>query len=161
MRIRPASRTRPGEAAVAASAPTACSVVPVNTNVCLGRVALPTASKTGAATTVAARSRRRVLMIVSIASPSRVGGRDARECVGFAPRGRYGTFLRASTEDAGCIWCHAAAVSRSLLVIDDHASFRALARQVLDCGIFRVVGEAATAAEGMAMVRALHPDVVI
>jgi DNA-binding NarL/FixJ family response regulator len=52
-------------------------------------------------------------------------------------------------------------VSRSLLVVDDHAAFRALARQVLESDAFRVVGEAATAAEGLELTRELHPDVVI
>jgi DNA-binding NarL/FixJ family response regulator len=52
-------------------------------------------------------------------------------------------------------------VSRSLLVIDDHAAFRALARQVLESDAFRVVGEAATAAEGLELTQGLHPEVVI
>ncbi|MDX6199107.1 MAG: hypothetical protein QOJ79_2258 [Actinomycetota bacterium] len=48
-----------------------------------------------------------------------------------------------------------------MLVVDDHAPFRALARQVLEGVAFRVVGEAATGFEGLAMTRELHPDVVI
>jgi DNA-binding NarL/FixJ family response regulator len=52
-------------------------------------------------------------------------------------------------------------VSRSLLVVDDHAAFRALARQVLESATFNVVGEAATGADGLAMTHELHPDVVI
>jgi two-component system response regulator EvgA len=52
-------------------------------------------------------------------------------------------------------------VSRTLLVIDDHAAFRALAREVLDGELFRVVGEAASAAEGLSLAQELHPDIVI
>jgi DNA-binding NarL/FixJ family response regulator len=52
-------------------------------------------------------------------------------------------------------------MSRRVLVIDDHADFRALSRQVLEGPAFSVVGEAASAAQGLAMTRALQPDVVI
>lgn len=48
-----------------------------------------------------------------------------------------------------------------MLVVDDHAAFRALARQVLEGRAFSVVGEAASAAQGLAMTQELHPDVVI
>ena len=57
--------------------------------------------------------------------------------------------------------CHAAAVSRSLLVVDDHAGFRALARQVLDGDVFAVVGEAATCSEALQQAHDLAPDVVV
>jgi DNA-binding NarL/FixJ family response regulator len=52
-------------------------------------------------------------------------------------------------------------MSRTLLVVDDHAAFRALARQVLEGSSFSVVGEAGTAAQGLKMTQDLHPDVVI
>jgi two-component system response regulator EvgA len=52
-------------------------------------------------------------------------------------------------------------VSRTLLVIDDHAAFRALAREVLDGEVFHVVGEASSAAEGLLLAQELQPDVVI
>jgi two-component system nitrate/nitrite response regulator NarL len=46
-----------------------------------------------------------------------------------------------------------------LLIVDDDAAFRRLARRLLE-GAFEVVGEAATAAEARASVRAMRPDVV-
>lgn len=52
-------------------------------------------------------------------------------------------------------------MSRTLLVVDDHADFRALARRVLDGVAFTVVGEAATACEALALAQRLHPEVVV
>jgi two-component system response regulator EvgA len=48
-----------------------------------------------------------------------------------------------------------------VLVVDDHAEFRALARQTLEGGGFSVVGEAGTATQARQLTRELHPDVVI
>ena len=49
---------------------------------------------------------------------------------------------------------------RTLLIVDDHTSFRAVARAALaDC--FMVVGEAADASEGLALARRLRPEVVL
>jgi two-component system nitrate/nitrite response regulator NarL len=47
------------------------------------------------------------------------------------------------------------------LIVDDSASFRAVARALLEEGGFSVVGEAATAAEGLAAARRLRPDCVL
>lgn len=49
----------------------------------------------------------------------------------------------------------------TVLVVDDHAGFRAMARAVLSVGGFRVVGEAATGAQALAAVADLAPDVVL
>ena len=48
-----------------------------------------------------------------------------------------------------------------VLIVDDHASFRAVARRVLSCDGFDVVGEAADGAGAVAAVRALRPDLVL
>lgn len=50
---------------------------------------------------------------------------------------------------------------RTLLVVDDQASFRAAARDLLDHAGFEVVGEAADGAEALAAERALRPDIVL
>ena len=52
-------------------------------------------------------------------------------------------------------------MGRSVLIVDDHAAFRAAARALLqDCG-FVVVGEAADGATGIAAANELRPDIVL
>jgi DNA-binding NarL/FixJ family response regulator len=48
-----------------------------------------------------------------------------------------------------------------VLIVDDHASFRALARLLLTADGFDVVGEAGDGAEALDAVRDLRPDVVL
>jgi DNA-binding NarL/FixJ family response regulator len=48
-----------------------------------------------------------------------------------------------------------------VLIADDHAAFRRLARLVLEAGDVRVVGEAETGAETLALAAAVRPDVVL
>ena len=57
--------------------------------------------------------------------------------------------------------CHHAAMKRTVLVVDDHPSFRATARALLDAEGFDVIGEAVDAADALAKVAELHPDVVL
>jgi DNA-binding NarL/FixJ family response regulator len=52
-------------------------------------------------------------------------------------------------------------VTLRVLIVDDHASFRSLARRLLVAGGLQVVGEAADAAGALAAVRDLAPDVVL
>ncbi len=48
-----------------------------------------------------------------------------------------------------------------VLIVDDHAGFRALARRMLEAAGWDVIGEAETAAAGVAAAGELHPDVVL
>jgi DNA-binding NarL/FixJ family response regulator len=48
-----------------------------------------------------------------------------------------------------------------VLIVDDHPNFRELASRVLASSGFAVVGEAADAAEALAAVQRLRPDVVL
>jgi DNA-binding NarL/FixJ family response regulator len=48
-----------------------------------------------------------------------------------------------------------------VLIVDDHAPFRSLARRLLVAGGFQVVGEAADGAGALAATRDLAPDVVL
>ncbi len=48
-----------------------------------------------------------------------------------------------------------------VLIVDDHAEFRALARDMLEGPMFTVVGEAASAAQAMTAVRIIRPDVLL
>jgi DNA-binding NarL/FixJ family response regulator len=50
---------------------------------------------------------------------------------------------------------------RTVLIVDDHAPFRAAARALLEAGGFEVVGEAADGAEALAGVAELRPEVVL
>jgi DNA-binding NarL/FixJ family response regulator len=48
-----------------------------------------------------------------------------------------------------------------VLIVDDHPSFRASARAVLEADGFEVVGEAHDGESALAAVRALSPDVIL
>jgi DNA-binding NarL/FixJ family response regulator len=52
-------------------------------------------------------------------------------------------------------------VSPTLLIIDDHAAFRAGARALLEADGYRVVGEAGDARAGLAAAGSLRPDVIL
>jgi DNA-binding NarL/FixJ family response regulator len=52
-------------------------------------------------------------------------------------------------------------VSGRVLIVDDHASFRAIARAVLADGGFVVVGEAVDAESALSAARQLRPDCVL
>jgi CheY-like chemotaxis protein len=52
-------------------------------------------------------------------------------------------------------------VAATVLVVDDHPSFRRFARRLLESAGFAVVDEAADGASALAAVRALQPDVVL
>jgi len=50
---------------------------------------------------------------------------------------------------------------RTVLIVDDHAGFRASARRLLEANGFEVVGEAADGQSGIASARNLKPDLVL
>jgi DNA-binding NarL/FixJ family response regulator len=52
-------------------------------------------------------------------------------------------------------------VPSTVLIVDDHPSFRATARALLEAEGFSVVGEAADGAEALAKTEELHPDLVL
>lgn len=52
-------------------------------------------------------------------------------------------------------------VSRTVLIVDDHAAFRALARQLLQADGYDVIGEANDGATGLDAAGSLQPDVVL
>ena len=49
----------------------------------------------------------------------------------------------------------------TIVIVDDHPSFRASARAILEAGGFEVVGEAADGASAVETVQRLQPDVVL
>jgi DNA-binding NarL/FixJ family response regulator len=52
-------------------------------------------------------------------------------------------------------------MARTVLIVDDHPSFRASARRMLEADGYEVVGEAADGTSAIAAARELHPDVVL
>jgi DNA-binding NarL/FixJ family response regulator len=52
-------------------------------------------------------------------------------------------------------------MGRSVLIVDDHPSFRASARRMLEADGYDVVGEAADGASAIDAARELRPDVVL
>lgn len=52
-------------------------------------------------------------------------------------------------------------MAASVLIADDHASFRALARRLLEAAGYEVVGEAPDGASALAAVAALRPAIVL
>jgi DNA-binding NarL/FixJ family response regulator len=52
-------------------------------------------------------------------------------------------------------------VARTVLIVDDHPSFRTSARRMLEIDGYRVVGEVANGALALDAVRELQPDVVL
>jgi DNA-binding NarL/FixJ family response regulator len=49
----------------------------------------------------------------------------------------------------------------TVLIVDDHPSFRASARTLLEAEGYEVVGEAENGAQAVAAAEALHPDLVL
>jgi DNA-binding NarL/FixJ family response regulator len=57
--------------------------------------------------------------------------------------------------------CHDRHVPRTVVLVDDHAGFRAQARSLLEGAGYDVVGEGSDGASAIASARALRPDVVV
>jgi CheY-like chemotaxis protein len=57
--------------------------------------------------------------------------------------------------------CDHGSVPRTVLIVDDHAGFRSMARALLESGGFVVVGEAADGSTALACAAALRPDLVL
>jgi DNA-binding NarL/FixJ family response regulator len=53
------------------------------------------------------------------------------------------------------------AMTKTVLIVDDHAGFRAVAALLVQSAGYDVVGEAADGAEALAAVERLHPDAVL
>lgn len=52
-------------------------------------------------------------------------------------------------------------MSPTVLIVDDHAAFRSLARELLKADGYTVIGEASDGRTGLDAVEALRPDVVL
>ena len=58
-------------------------------------------------------------------------------------------------------WARISAMGKSVLIVDDHPSFRASARRMLEADGYDVVGEAADGASAIEAARELQPEVVL
>jgi DNA-binding NarL/FixJ family response regulator len=52
-------------------------------------------------------------------------------------------------------------MSRTILIVDDHPSFRGMARAILESEGFEVVGEAADGTSAIEAAKSLRPDVIL
>jgi DNA-binding NarL/FixJ family response regulator len=53
------------------------------------------------------------------------------------------------------------AMTETVLIVDDHSTFRSFARELLEADGFEVVGESGDGASALEAARALRPDVVL
>jgi DNA-binding NarL/FixJ family response regulator len=67
----------------------------------------------------------------------------------------------ASTDAAAQGFCEHRHVRPTVVIVDDHAEFRAAARAVLEAEGFDVVGEAADGREAVAVAARLRPQIVL
>jgi len=72
-----------------------------------------------------------------------------------------GDDVSADTHPESPSECDDRRVATRVLIVDDHAPFRALARELLEMDAFAVVGEAADAVGAMALAVELAPDLVL
>jgi CheY-like chemotaxis protein len=110
-----------------------------------------------------ARHIPRLQAIVSVAAaaalPSRWLPRDTRAATAedFEPRRPQGTGTRVEP----AAWLSYHGLMRTVLVVDDHPTFRATARALLEAEGFDVVGEAEDGRTAIAEVERLRPDIVL
>ena len=61
----------------------------------------------------------------------------------------------------GSVVCHDPRMRRTVLIVDDHAAFRAAARALLEAAGYEVVGEAADGRSALEAAESLGPDIVL
>jgi DNA-binding NarL/FixJ family response regulator len=79
---------------------------------------------------------------------------------GKTPRSRRSVFRVCSVAAARRL-CDDSRVSRRVVIVDDHAPFRASARRLLELEGWTVVGEAADAESAVTTVERVRPDLVL
>lgn len=84
-------------------------------------------------------------------------GRGLSAAIGAGPK----IDLRVSPVVAARGWCNDAVVEQLVVLVDDHAGFRAQARALCEAHGLRVVGEAGDGADALEVVGRLRPDLVL
>lgn len=72
-----------------------------------------------------------------------------------------GNHSTAGRTTGDAIVCDDARVPKTLVIVDDHPSFRASARAILESDGFEVIGEATDGSSALRMLRELRPEVVL
>src|SRR5262249_13778798 len=89
-------------------------------------------------------------------------GRASAPVLDEIPEGRrWDERIEGIRHAAAGLRCNDPHVPRTVLIVDDHAHFRRLARRVLEAGGFSVVGEAADGASALAAASELRPQLVV
>lgn len=86
-----------------------------------------------------------------------VGGR----CPPRPPSADRCLYLGVDPDDSSRRRAHTTHVAPRLLIVDDHAGFRSVARALLQADGFDVVGEAADGAEALVEAARVEPDLVL
>jgi CheY-like chemotaxis protein len=114
---------------------------------------------------VGERDQRDAATLISI--PTTQSGRNSdrsgagtRSSSGFSPK-FPGFRFRVCPVVTPTILCDHLCVSRTVLIVDDHAAFRASARTLLEDEGYEVIGEADSGASALDLARALRPAIVL
>src|SRR5215467_13047149 len=102
-------------------------------------------------------------MVTAPFRPWSFPAKDGRAAAAAIHRGGHGFGVVAGTGCGSVLaripwrrrWCDDLYVPTSVLIVDDHAGFRARARKMLCSAGYHVVGEAADGADGMGEARRL------
>ena len=84
-------------------------------------------------------------------------GQAIARCYGARQRGTHGRTVRLAVWPPARALCHDARMPPTVLIVDDHPSFRATARALLEAEGFDVVGEADDGADALAMAARASP----
>src|SRR3954465_15446950 len=108
--------------------------------------------------------------VCDMSEPSQCGSPRPLEVGGVCPFGLPLALVRLSTRPARGVGSRMGAEARlddnhrmapTILIVDDHPSFRASARRLLEADGFEVVGEALDGESAFEAVRELRPEIVL
>jgi CheY-like chemotaxis protein len=109
------------------------------------------------------RKTARLLPTLGDEEPISIGlpGDKLRSVAGRNIRGGFSLWLRLATVCALVACATISGMRPTVLIVDDHAAFRASARALLQAEGFDIVGEATDGAEAVEAVAVLRPEIVL